>query len=56
MLLLCRQQSPDISDNYFAVVDLKNMPTPTADKSVGGQSEGKYQAFYKNLFSGLRLN
>lgn len=39
MLLLCRQQPPDISDNNSAVVDLKDIATPTAGKSMEGQSQ-----------------
>ncbi len=39
VLLLCRQQPPDISDNNFAVVDFKDIATPTAGKSMGRQSQ-----------------
>lgn len=39
MLLLCRQQPPNISNNNSAVVDFKDMATPTAGKSMGRQSK-----------------
>ena len=47
MLLLCLHQPPNISNNNSAVVDLKDIATPTAGKSMGRQP----QMENSNLFS-----
>lgn len=41
MLLLCRHQPSDISDDNSAVVNLKDMATATAGKSIIRQSQGE---------------
>lgn len=55
MLLLCRQQSPDISNDNPAVVNLKYMPAATAGKSVerriGERKKANFQRFRLDTIS-----
>lgn len=40
MPIMCGQQPPDISNNNSAVVNFKDIATPTAGKSTRRKSEG----------------